>query len=342
MRAAIYTGPNQIEVRDFADPSPKEGEGLVKVKYAGICGTDLTILSGKHPRVKPPHVFGHEFCGELVEIDDPFQKSNLKIGDRVVVFPLIPCHQCLACRTGNEHICRRLRMIGIDRDGGMAEYVSVSLQLLIKIEKEIDSVVGALIEPFAVTIHAARKSNVKIGDKVLVIGAGPIGFLLVLLLRYSGIDNLIISEINPFRRKILSNSGFEVIDPEKENIIQRILKFTHGEGVDVAFEVSGATSAALQVSELMRPGGKIILASVFKEPTLINLRAINFKEISLEGTRVYTYLDFTRAIELASSNRIPLKKVITHHILLEKVRYGFQLLKKQKETLKVIIDCQRR
>ena len=342
MKAVIYAGPNQVEIKDLPDPSPGEGEGLVKVECAGICGTDLSILSGKHPRAQAPLIFGHEFCGELVEMNNPPKQSHLKIGDRVVVFPLISCHQCLACRRGNEHICRRLRMIGIDRDGGMAEYVTVPLQLLTKIEKETDPVLGALVEPFAVIVHAVRKSNVKIGDKVLVIGAGPMGFLLILLLQYCGINNLIVSEINPFRKKTISDFGFQVVDPRKEDITQRILQFTGSEGVDIVFEVSGVPLVALQMSKLVRPGGKIILVSVFKEPTGIDLRAINFKEICLEGSRVYTRFDFSTAIELASSNTIPLEKVVTHRIPLEEAKYGFQLFKELKDTFKVIIDCHRK
>ncbi len=322
----------------MSDPSPEIGEGLVKVHYAGICGTDLSILVGKHPRAKPPLIFGHEFCGQIVEVNDPENQSNLVPGDKVVSFPLLSCLRCLACRSGNEHICRDLKLIGIDRNGGMAEYVAIPLNLLFKIE-ELDPVVGALIEPVAVAVHSVRGSTIKIGDKVLVVGAGPIGFLISLLLRYSGIEGVIISEKNSFRRQKLSDLGFEVIDPQDTDLIQHVLGSTDGEGVDILFEVSGAAPAALQMTELVRPGGKIILVSVFKAVTAVDLRAINFKEISLQGTRVYTRLDYEKAIKLAASNKVPLQQIITHRLPLTEAAKGFGLLKEQEEVIKVIIDC---
>jgi len=340
MRAAVYVSPNQIEIKDRSIPAPEIGEGLVRVDYAGICGTDLAILAGKHPRAKAPLILGHEFYGELVEINDPEKEFDFGTGDKVVSFPLISCRRCLACRTGNEHICRNLKMIGIDRDGGMAEYVAIPLHLLFKIEKEIDPVLGALIEPLAVVVHSIRESSVKIGDKVLVIGAGPMGFLLALLLQYSGIDNLTISEINPFRKRKLTDLGFEVVDPAKEDIVRHVLKSTHEEGMDMLFEVSGAIAAALQMTELVKPGGMITLVSVFKEPAAVDLRAINFKEISLKGTRVYTPLDYERAIKLVSANKIPLEQVVTHRLPLIETGKGFEALKEQKDALKVIINCQ--
>ncbi len=338
MRAAVYVSPNQIEIKDRSVPAPEIGEGLVRVDYAGICGTDLAILSGKHPRAKAPLILGHEFYGELVEINDPEKEFDFRTGDKVVPFPLISCRRCLACRTGNEHICRNLKMIGIDRDGGMAEYVAIPLHLLFKIEKEIDPALGALIEPLAVVVHSIRESSVKIGDKVLVIGAGPMGFLLTLLLQYSGIDNLTISEINPFRKRKLTDLGFEVVDPTKEDMVQRVLESTHGEGVDVLFEVSGAAPAALQMTELVRPGGKITLVSVFKEPTTIDLRAINFKEITLKGSRVYTRIDYDRAITLAAAGKIPINEIVTHRFPLHKADKAFQIAREREESLKVIIE----
>jgi len=217
MKAVVYLGPSHVKVTDVEQPLIRDGEALIRVAFSGICGTDLAIVSGKHPRAKPPLVLGHEFSGELVEINDNDGDSGFKPGNLVAVYPLLMCGKCLACRSGYAHVCRNLRLIGIDRAGSMAEYVSVPVCLLVKLDDGIDMKLAALIEPVAVAVHSIRESGIGVGDKILITGAGPIGCLLALLLRNLGYENLIISEIKPHRKRRMKEFGFEVLDPAKKD-----------------------------------------------------------------------------------------------------------------------------
>ncbi|HIJ73975.1 MAG TPA: alcohol dehydrogenase catalytic domain-containing protein [Candidatus Hydrogenedentes bacterium] len=340
MKAFVYLGPGQAAVQETAAPVPGEGEGLVRVAYAGICGTDLSIAAGKHPRATAPLVLGHEFSGELVEINGPSGGSHLRKGDKVTAFPLLVCGTCLACRTGYEHVCRNLRLIGIDRDGAMAEYVSVPLSLLVKLDEEVDLSLGVLVEPLAVCVHSVRESRVQIGDNVLVSGCGPIGLLLALVLRHAGIERITLTEISPYRKDFAADLGFDVLDPTEEAFAQSVLDRSDGEGVDTLFEASAAPPAALSMAGLVRPRGEIVIVSVFKEPPAVDLRAINFKEIVLRGVRVYTRQDFQRAGELSASGKIPLEKMITHCAPLQEAPSAFDTARQGKDALKVLLDCQ--
>ena len=338
MRAVYYLNPGQVEVREIDTPVPQKDEALVKVYYSGICGSDLTIATGKHLTAKPPLILGHEFSGEVVEVNDDFGRG-IQRGDHVTVFPLLACHHCHACRTGNEHVCRELGLIGIKTNGGMAEYVSVPLKSLIRLKPEADMRLAALNEPLAVAVHSVRESRVTIGDRVLVLGGGPIGVLLALVLRFAGIHDIVVSEIHPYREKALQELGFRVLDPREDNIAQNSLQRTEQEGADVVFEASGAEGLALTMTDCVRPRGQIMMVSVFKKPVPIDMRQIAYKEINLQGIRVYSRIDFERAARLIAAGEMPLEKVISCEFPLEEATEGFQLLQNHGDALKVLIKC---
>jgi len=339
LKALIYSAPGKVEVKDLPRPEVREGEGLIQVRAAGICGTDLYILDGTHPRARPPLVLGHEFYGELIETDDPEGDSDLRVGDTVVPYPLISCGSCISCRSGYQHACRRLRLLGIDRPGGMSEFSSVPLDKLVKIGKEIDPAAGVLVEPLAVVIHSLRESPVSVGDKVLVVGGGPIGFLLCLLLDHCGVKDTLVSEINPCRATILSESGFRVLNPLEESLEQTVSDITRGEGMDVLFEVSAASTSALEMASLVRPRGTIVMISLYKEPVPVDLATIHFREITLKATRVYTRLDYDRAVNLAASGEMPIQRVVTHRFTLDRAEEGLKTARDSRKALKVMIDC---
>ncbi len=339
MRALWYMKPGQVEVKDSPQPTPSAGEALVRVSHAGICGSDLTIAAGKHLTARPPLVLGHEFSGELVRINTAETGGVLRPGDKVTVFPLLSCGRCLSCRTGNQHVCRELGLIGIKRDGGMAEYVSVPATSLIKLDARADLRLAALAEPMAVAVHALRESSVSLGDHVLILGGGPIGALIALVLRHCGIQQLMVSEIQPFRKRILRELSFEVIDPTETDLVQESHSRTNQEGVDVVFEASGADAAALKMTDCVRPRGEIIVVSIFKRTVPIDLRKVAYKEIALKGIRVYTKGDFERAAQLVTSGQLPLSKVVTHEYPIGQSVEGFRLLTAGADALKVLIAC---
>ena len=335
MKALRYLNPGILKTEEIDSPQCSAGEALVRVHTAGICGSDMAIFAGKHPRAKPPLVMGHEFAGEIVEIQTGGIATELSIGDKVTAYPLLMCGNCWACRSGVSHVCRDLKLIGIDRDGAFAEYVSVPLDLLVKFPDQLSFEQGALIEPLAVGVHALDMAGSPNWTSAVVVGCGPIGLLVALCLQHAGVHNLLISDIVPQRLERAASLNIPVLNSAEENLVDRVTRMSGGEGADIVFECAGSASAALQMSDLVRPRGKIIMVSVHKEPHPVDLREITFKEISMIGTRVYTRNDYSKSLQMIAD--LPYQSVISHRVELEHGAQGFNIMGQAADACKVII-----
>ncbi len=334
MKAGQYLSEKKLGLSMIEKPSIKDGEALVKVSFAGICGTDMMIYFGKHPRAKAPLTMGHEFSGVIEEIvgDSPFS-----IGDRVVVEPTISCGQCPACQSGQMHVCKTLRLIGIDMDGGFAEYVSVPIDRLHKIPDELSESIAALTEPVAVAVHTVRKSGLVVGENVAVLGAGPIGLLIGMVAKLNGANSIFISDISPYRLKKAEELGFTALDARKVNVTEEILSKTNGHGVDIVFEVAGSQITVNQMVGIVKTQGQIVVVSVFKQPPTIDFAKMHFNEISLTTTRCYSHDDFSTAISLMAQGRMDVGPIISHELSLAELEQGFLLMENPDESLKVLI-----
>lgn len=336
MKALRYLAPNVVETEDIERPVCAEGEALIRVHSAGICGTDLAIYSGKHPRAKAPLVMGHEFAGEIVSVHASEVKSDLAVGDKVTAYPLLACGQCWACKNGFSHVCRDLKLIGIDRDGAFAEYVNVPVDLIFKYPDELTYDQGALIEPLAVGVHALEMAGKADWRTAVVIGCGPIGLLVAVCLRQTAIEELVISDINFQRLKRAQKLGFETFNSAEGELLDWVKERTKQEGADIVFECAGSETASLQICDLLRPRGKVIMVSVHKEPHHVNLREVSFKEITMIGTRVYTRSSFQKALHMIKD--LHLDELISHKLDINNAAGGFELMQKPEDVCKVIID----
>jgi threonine dehydrogenase-like Zn-dependent dehydrogenase len=336
LKALRYLAPQLVKTEDIAQPVCAESEALIRVHSAGICGTDVAIFAGKHPRAKAPLVMGHEFAGEIVEIKSSEIDSEIAVGDKVTVYPLLICGQCWACKNGFSHVCRNLKLIGIDRDGAFAEYVNVPVDLIIKYPEDLTFDQGALIEPLAVGVHAVEMAGEPDWQTAVVVGSGPIGLLVGLCLKHSGIETTLISDINSHRLKRAEKLGFHTFNSTEGNLVDLVNEVTHEEGADIVFECAGSSSASLQMCDLVRPRGKVIMVSVHKEPHPVDLRAISFKEITMIGTRVYTRDDYQRALEIIKG--LPCDELISHRLGIDHGAEGFELMQKPEDVCKVIIN----
>ncbi len=339
MKAVTYIKPNVVEVIDTDIPELSEGEALIKVCQAGICGTDVAIAAGKHPRAKGPLVLGHEFAGEIVEIKSAKAEVNLGAGDKVTVYPLLSCGQCWACHNGNSHVCRSLRMIGIDRNGGMAEYAKIPLGLIVPLPETITYEQGALVEPLAVGVHAVTMAQTTPSETCVIMGAGPIGLLTGLCLKSIPVRKIIVMDINSERLRIAEHLGFEVYNGQDCNLTEKILETTDGEGADVLFECAGSESSAVQMCDFVRPRGKILMVAVHKEQHKVDLRAINFKEITMSGVRVYTRQDYEQALRMAE--KLPVHELISDRVGIDNAPDALDKVKKGQATGKVMIEIGR-
>jgi len=333
--AAVYwQGKNTLKNGEISFDSIKEGEALVEVKYCGICGTDIAIFNGIHPRAKYPLIMGHEFSGVVREI----KSDLLKIGDRVVVNPLISCFSCRPCSEKNEHICQNLQLLGIDSNGGFAKYVVVDAKKLHKIPDEMDLLIAALAEPFATAVHAFWKASPKKDDIVLILGGGPIGFATGLFFRNSGIENIYFSEISDFRISLLKKFNFQVFNPKNEELMEKIKKVSQGNLADIVVLATGAREPVFTMVSLAKVLGLILLVGIVHEPPIVDIMNIVFKELTVKGARVYRDLDFVKAIDFVAENQNILKNFISAVFPLEGLEDALAFASNSEKSTKVIIE----
>ncbi len=320
MKAIVYTAPHTIEVQDVPKPVPTEGQVLVRINTVGICGGDIGIYKGTHPRAKAPLVLGHEFCGTVEE-----DGKTLKKGDKVTVNPIVSCGNCQPCNTGNQHVCNTLRLVGIDKDGAMSEYVAVDEDKLYKIPNNVSDRVGALIEPIAVAVHSIREADYKSGDNAIVYGCGPIGMAVAMVLQEFGCTNLVLVEADDVRLKLVKDMGYDVRDAKTLDIEALKAEKTGGNGFDYIFDCAGVEPVAAQLIKASKVRGKIVIVAGYKTPTTFPLNEGMFKEVSFMFVRVYRDKDYEIAVELAAKQP-NFDKLITHMLPIEDAQKGFDLV----------------
>ncbi|NDW00891.1 zinc-binding dehydrogenase [Salipiger sp. PrR002] len=334
MKALVYEGPRTVSVREMKAP---EGQGVrLRLRYCGVCGTDIGIYSGSHPRAQAPLVLGHEFIGEVIE-----DAAGFTAGQRVTAFPLLSCGSCHPCRTGSPHICASLRLLGIDQDGGMAEEMIVQPELLVPVPDHVSDQLAALIEPVAVCLRVADRAGVTMGDTCVVTGAGPIGLITALMLRHAGAGRILVSDIAPGRLKLARDLGLETVNVSSQSLAGAVAEATGGDGADVLVECSGAAPVALEMTRLVRTGGTLCLASLYKAPVPVPLLDMSFKELRLIGSRVYTREEFRRAVDLVAKLEEPLLRLVTQVVPLSGAGDVFDLVTDPtSDAVKVLVDCQ--
>ncbi|MCG8550564.1 MAG: alcohol dehydrogenase catalytic domain-containing protein [Desulfobacterales bacterium] len=337
MKAISYQGVNDVRTIETDEPACRPGHAKIRVRAAGICGTDMAIAAGKHPRARAPLIMGHEFSGEIVQIvPEPGKAPELSVGDRVTAYPLLTCGHCFACTNGAAHVCRTLKLIGIDCDGAFAEYACVPLDLLVKVPGHVDYAAGALIEPLAVGIHAVEMAKDAPMDNAVVLGAGPIGLLTAFALSLKNVRDIIVADINPSRLARAGQMGFRTVNSAEQDLNAVVAENTNGEGAALLFECAGAESAAAQMCGLARSRGTIVMAGVHKDPHAVDLRTLNFREITLVGSRVYTRSDYKAAVGAAA--QLPADIIISHSLGIEDAVQGFEFMKHPDGVCKVVFS----
>ena len=335
MKAVRFLAPNVVETVELPEPIPRSGEALVRVRWAGICGSDLAIVAGKHPRARAPLTLGHEFAGEIVAVNGI---SALKVGARVTANPLLSCGHCRACRHGCGHVCRSLRLQGIDTDGFMAELACVSIDRLQALDADVSAEAGALVEPLAVGIHAVEMATVQPGDRAVVMGAGPIGLVVALALRQAGVGDVWMTDVMDERLAMAEALGFGALNAAQTEVGAFIRSRTSEEGADLVFEAAGSSAAARQMTELVRVRGTVVLVSVHKAPHETDLRAVNFKELTLVGSRVYTAAAFQQAARLAQVMGV--ERLVSRRVPVHEAAERFAALARGEGAGKILISME--
>ncbi len=337
MRAQFYEGARKFRAGTVPPPARGNGETLLRVRRVGICGTDLHIFQGHlDQRVRRGGIIGHETFAEVIE---PEPGSAFKAGDRVVINPVLCCGTCRACQMGASYLCYSLKILGVDVDGGMRELYPVPTDRLLKIPDTLSDDQAALIEPLAVATHDVTRAGVKSGDAVMVFGGGPIGALIAMVCRHRG-ARVIVSEVNPYRIEILKSLGLELAGPGAD-VVKLANDWTNGEGVDVAFEVTGHPSAVRAVTDVVRVWGTVSIVAIHSEPMPVNLYQMFAREITMHGSRLYTGAAWEEAIRLAATGAVPVAPLVSRVVPLDALQEGMEAALGGGPVMKVLVDVTR-
>ncbi|HMJ58004.1 MAG TPA: L-threonine 3-dehydrogenase [Gemmatimonadales bacterium] len=310
-----------LTVTTVPKPAPGPGEVLIAVRHAGVCGTDLHIADWDpwaQGRIKPPLVIGHEFAGEIVALGDGV--TGLRKGQLVTAEGHIVCGHCLQCRTGNSHICKNTRIIGVDRDGAFAEYIVMPTTNVLTLSG-IPTEVGAIMDPMGNAFHTVLTAEIP-GSTVLVVGCGPIGCFAVGIARAAGATKVIASDVNPKRLALAEKMGAHItINAAKDDVVKTVVGETGGEGADVVCEMSGVPSALHQAFAAVRMGGRVQLLGIPKGDVPMDFaNEIIFKGITIYGVigrKMYeTWHQMRRFL---TGGQFDPRPVITHRFPLAKI-----------------------
>jgi 2-desacetyl-2-hydroxyethyl bacteriochlorophyllide A dehydrogenase len=335
MKALQFFGTQDLRFVDIPEPQINEDEVLMKVKKVGICGTDLHIYNGGMS-VSTPLVLGHEFVGDIVKIGN--KVTNIKEGDRAVAEHLIGCGKCSYCLKGEKNLCKTPNIIGLHHQGALAEYISIPSNLIFKLPQELSYDEGVLVEPLSIAVYAVRKAGVNVGDRVAVVGQGPIGLLVDFVAKASGgsiigfdkHDNRIAYAKN---HKFISK-GFNITGGD----YMKQLKEEASAGADIVFEAVGSATSVELAIELARSGGTVVILGVFEHDVMINMMNIVKKELQVIGSWTCVF-SFEETMLLMKAQKLNANDLITHRYPFSDAIKAFQEASDDKENrIKSIIE----
>jgi L-iditol 2-dehydrogenase len=339
MRAAFCTSPGKIELRDVERPEPARGDVLIRVRACGICGSDLHWFRG-HGR--PPTVCpGHEISGEVAALGTG--PGSLHEGDRVVVEPMEVCRACTDCRGGMPQRCARMRILGMRRAGGLAEYVAVPAYAVFALPAALDFRLGALAEPMAVCVHAVRLAGVGLGQRVLVLGAGSVGLLSVLAARAAGAGEVLISARHPHQAAMAARLGAARSFGTGDDGAAELTAYAMEQPIDTVIETVGGEAETIgQAVRAVRPGGTVVVLGVFSIAPGLPALSLLAKEARVIGAMMYDRAgprpDFEIALALLGRHHDLVAPLVTHRFALDDVQIAFDTAAdKRGGAIKVLV-----
>ena len=341
MRAAVLKSWINMEMCDIPMPVPAENEALIKIKLAGVCGSDMTVYRGKHMTATVPVVLGHEILGTIESLPEGYE-GKFKLGQRVLMNPIISCGHCSACKHGLPWVCENLKLLGIHVNGGYEEYCTVDVDKLVAVRDETPDDVAILGEPFAVGIHVMVNSKVQKGDKIFISGGATVGLYIAILAKAAGAERVIISEINEPRRQFVESMGIETINPNEVDAMDLMREVTDGGGFDIVYDTSGAASCILQMPDLCRCGGKLLSLGLSGDAYQFIIGKVAFKEITLVGNRLYSQEDFEEGVRFVEDNwqELHLDRMVTDRLPLSEAEKAVSMMINGDNICKIILYCE--
>ena len=338
MKAAILEDIKKFKIADVDAPKPDNNKVIIDIIKTGICGSDMHNWDAGEPKGL---IMGHEFTGKVV---NPGSRTDLKIGDRVTALPISPCGNCEACETGNPQYCSETwtHAIGLslDNPGGLTSTIAIRPDMVLKLPDNITDEEGAMVEPTAVGLHAVHLADIRVGDKVLIVGGGIIGLVSAMFAKLEGAEFVAVSETNEARGKksVKLNVADDWFDAKDENFLNNI--FTKiPNGFDVVIDCSGTTKAVESELMTVRPGGTIVLVGVSPKPIEFASVIAVMKELTIKGAIAYTKEEFKNCISLMANKKIDVMKFVDDIVPLEETQKAYERLTSgTDDAVKIMID----
>lgn len=339
MKAARFYEKGKLVIEEIPIVEPGPGDVLIKVKYCGICGTDVHIFYGEKgsAEVNPPVTLGHEFSGEIVKTGE--QVKRLKVGDRVSVDPNMYCGSCYFCMNGKKHLCSDMKGLGTALDGAFAEYITVPEEIVCLIPSHISDEAAAMIEPISCCLHGLDMTEIKLGDNVLIVGTGNIGLIMVQLACYAGATTIIAAEPNEKRRKKAKLLGADIIINPLEDDLEAVLRDNRIPNIDKVIDCAGLISTAEYSIKHAGKGATVMLFGLTGPDDEMNLKPFELfkKELTIKGSFVNPDT-FERAVRILAAGIIKTEDIITKTEKLEDIQRVFET-KEYARDGKVLIKC---
>jgi threonine dehydrogenase-like Zn-dependent dehydrogenase len=300
MKALVYTAPKELQLQEFPIPSVEAGEVRIRVRSAGICGSDLHGYLGKSKKRVPPLVLGHELVGDVDVVGG--QVTDLQSGERVTVNPLLTCGECEQCRSGQENICPNRILLGMTRHGAYMEFITVPRSAVYTLRPTTADNDAVLIEPLANAVHIISNYMNKQGDTVAVFGAGTVGMTVMKVAQLLGAGKTIIVDINDDRLEVATALGANVaINSSQHDVVQAIREATGGSGVALAVDAVGLGVTRKQAMQSVKQGGNVVFVGLVESVSEIDCLEIIARELHVSGAYAYTHNDFRRAVEFVEN-----------------------------------------
>ena len=336
MKTVLIEKPFEIAVTDTQMPVPKEGEALLKVLYCGICGADVASYTGNQPFTTYPRIPGHEFSAQIVSI--PQNDRNLKPGDIVTANPYFNCGSCYSCKRGYVNCCTDNRTMGVQRDGSFSEYIVMPVERIYD-GKGLSAKELALVEPFTISYHALHRAPVKRGDKVLVVGAGPIGLFALISAKAQGAEVYVADVLDGRLEKAKHFGATGTINSAKTDIREEAMKITGGNGFDVCVEACGLSVTFMACIDCAAFAANIILIGNGKKETTFLHSILLKKELNVFGSRNSYPKDFQAVIDLIASGEVNVLDMVSDIYPMDRADEAFKALASNDGSLaKVLIE----
>lgn len=341
MKKLLLKAYKNLEIVECPIPEPGPGQAVVRIRYAGICGSDLHVFDGLNASAALPLVMGHEACGELYAINDT--NSSFKPGDKVCAHTINPCGGCEACAIGRENLCRDVKIMGTNFDGVFTQYMLVDANRLIKFNDNVDMKLAALVEPLTVGVHDVRRSDLRIGEDVFIAGAGPIGLIIGMVCKLAGAAHVVLGEMNPVRIQMAEDLGFTVANTRDPAAFKAVCdEATSGRGFDKSFEITSVQPGFDMCLAALKKGGVMIQVGMPPKGTVlgVDIDKIIYSECELRGVRHHTMSSMQGAAKIINSGRLnaQLEKLISAVYPMDQCMEAMEKARTDKTMLRVLMD----